>query len=97
MAMQAEPIQVGQALVVRSTGSGGAVSIVWNDSDDSQLELGRMSKMIVDDDVLGGSLPDLGDAAVEAGLVADLWQEWESFEPAATPDTTVVETSDDAA
>ncbi len=79
------------------TGSGGEVSIVLNDSDATQLDLGRMSKMIVDDDVLGGSLPDLGDVAVEAGLVADLWQSWESFEPVATLDTMVPETDDSGA
>lgn len=77
------------------TGSGGEVSIVLNDSDATQLDLGRMSQMIVDDDVLGGgSLPDLGDVAVEAGLVADLWQDWESFEPVAAFETTVPETDE---
>jgi len=79
------------------TGSGGEVSIVLNDSGSTQLDLGRMSKMIVDDDVMGGSLPDLGDVAVEAGLVADLWQDWESFEPVATLDTIVPETDDSGA
>lgn len=79
------------------TGSGGEVSIVLNDSDATQLDLGRMSQMIVDDDVLGGSLPDLGDVAVEAGLVADLWQDWESFEPVPVLDTTVPETDESGA
>ena len=79
------------------TGSGGEVSIVLNDSGSTQLDLGRMSKVIVDDDVMGGSLPDLGDVAVEAGLVADLWQDWESFEPVATLDTIVPETDDSGA
>jgi len=79
------------------TGSGGEVSIVLNDSGSTQLDLGRMSKVIVDDDVMGGSLPDLGDVAVEAGLVADLWQDWESFEPVATLDTLVPETDDSGA
>jgi len=79
------------------TGSGGEVSIVLNDSGSTQLDLGRMSKVIVDDDVMGGSLPDLGDVAVEAGLVADIWQDWESFEPVATLDTLVPETDDSGA
>ena len=79
------------------TGSGGEVSIVLNDSDATQLDLGRMSQMIVDDDVLGGSLPDLGDVAVEAGLVADLWQDWETFEPVPALETTVPETDESGA
>ena len=79
------------------TGSGGAVSIVWSDSAASQLDLGRMSSIIIDEDVAGGTLPDLGDVAVEAGQVADLWQNWESFEPIAALDTLVLNTDDSGA
>ncbi len=79
------------------TGSGGAVSIVWNDSAAGQLDLGRMSSTIIDEDVAGGTLPDLGDVAVEAGQVADLWQNWESFEPIAALDTLVADTDESGA
>lgn len=79
------------------TGSGGAVSIVWNDSAAIQLDLGRMSSVIIDEDVAGGTLPDLGDVAMEAGQVADLWQAWESFEPLAALDTLVSETDGSSA
>ncbi len=71
------------------TGSAGSVSVVLNDNAGTQLELGRMSEMIIDDDVIGDALPDLGDVAVEAGLVNDLLQNWESFEPIALLETIV--------
>jgi hypothetical protein len=56
-----------------------------------------MSSIIIDEDVAGGTLPDLGDVAVEAGQVADLWQNWESFEPIAALDTLVPDTDESGA
>ncbi len=78
------------------TGADGAVSIVLSDGDAGQLELGRMSTMVVDEDVMNTSLPELGDVAVEAGLVADLLQNWESFEPLAPLETIAPEESMDS-
>ena len=69
------------------TGGDGAVSILFADSENHQLDIGNMSRMIIDDDVAGSTLPELGDVAVEAGLVADLLQNWESFEPVAPLET----------
>ena len=79
------------------TGSGGAVSIVWNDSAATQLDLDRVSSVTIDDDVAGGTLPDLGDVAVEAGSVADLWKAWESYEPIEALDTLASATDDSGA
>lgn len=79
------------------TGSGGAVSIVWNDSNATQLDLGRMSSIIIDEDVASGTLPDLGDVAMEGGMVADLWQHWESYEPLAPIDNIIPETGESPA
>jgi hypothetical protein len=39
------------------TGSDGMVSIVFQDSDKTQLDLGRMSDMVVDSDVFQGYMP----------------------------------------
>ena len=58
------------------------MSIVLNDGDAAQVELGRMSTMVVDDDVMNASLPELGDVAVEAGLVADLLSTWRELRAA---------------
>lgn len=66
-----------------STGSNGAVSIVLGDDHTTQLDLGRMSQLIVDEDVMGGILPDIGDVAIENDLATHLLQSWESFEPLA--------------
>ncbi len=79
------------------TGSGGAVSIVWNDSDATQLDLGRMSSIIIDEDVASGTLPDLGDVAMEDGVAADLWQHWESYEPLAPIASIVADTDESPA
>ncbi len=123
MAVQAEPFQVGLALVVQgnvrvestngisrviepnsqiflddqiSTGSSGAVSIVLNDSDATQFDLGRLSEMTIDADVTNPINPELGDVAVEAGLVTGLLQNWEDFEPLAALDS-VLPLADDSA
>jgi len=63
------------------TGNNGEVSIIFTDGNTPQLDVGRMSNMVIDDDVVGATLPDLGDVAVEAGLVADLLADWEAIEP----------------
>ncbi len=76
------------------TGSSGAVSIVLGYAEGAQLDLGRMSHMIVDEDVMGGTLPDLGDVALEAELAADLLQNWESFAPIAALNTFTSETEE---
>ncbi|MBT8346008.1 MAG: hypothetical protein KJO28_06855 [Desulfofustis sp.] len=121
MAIQAEPFQVGQALVVEgtvrvestngiirviepnsqiflddqiATGSSGAVSIVLSDGDGTQLDLGRMSQLIVDEDVMGGIPPDLGDVAIETDLATVLLQSWEAFEPLAPIDSIVPDTGE---
>ncbi len=124
MAIQAEPFQVGQALVVKgtvrgestdgvtrviepnsqiflgdqiATGSSGAVSIVLSDGDGTQLDLGRMSQLIVDEDVMGGTLPDLGDVAIETDLATVLLQSWDAFEPLAPINNIVPEAGDSLA
>lgn len=76
------------------TGGDGAVSILLTESQNTHLDLGQMSSVIIDDDVTAPSLPELGDVSVEAGLLADLLQNWESFEPVAPLETIIV---DDAA
>lgn len=75
------------------TGGDGAVSIILSDGENNQLDLGNMSSVILDDDVAGGSLPELVDVAVEVGLMADLLQNWESFETVVPLD--VVASEDD--
>ena len=121
MAIQAEPFQVGQALVVKgtvrgestngvtrviepnsqiflddqiATGSSGSVSIILSDGDGTHLELGRMSQLIVDEDVVGGTLPDLGDVAIETDLATALLQSWDAFEPLAPIDSIVPDSGD---
>ena len=79
------------------TGSDGALSIVFSDNVAPQLDLDRMTTMIIDDDVVGSDLPDLGDVAVEPGLVADLLQSWETLEPATALETVVPEADDSGA
>ena len=73
------------------------MSIVWNDSAVTQLDLDRVSSVTIDDDVADGTLPDLGDVAVEAGSVADLWKAWESSEPIAALGTLASDTDDSGA
>jgi hypothetical protein len=75
------PIHFGDRI---DTGSDGSVSILLSGDNASQLDLGRMSQIIIDEDVAGGSIPDLGDVTVEAGLVADLLQDWETTTPVET-------------
>ena len=121
MAIEAQPLQVGHALIVQgtvrvestngvsraiepnsqiflddqiSTGSSGAVSIVLSNDNGIQLDLGRMSQLVIDEDVTGSTLPDLGDVALEAGLAADLLHNWESLEPIATLETLIPETGE---
>lgn len=108
MAIQVEPLAVGQALIVDGTvkvdsvngmssvlqpngqiflgdridtGNNGEALIILNDGDHTQLNLGSMSEVCIDDDVVAGSLPDFSDVAMEVGLAADLLQNWESLEP----------------
>jgi len=78
------------------TGGDGAVSILLADSENTQLDIGNMSRIIIDDDVAGSILPELGDVAVEAGLVGDLLQNWESFEPLAPLETIAPEEAMDS-
>jgi hypothetical protein len=52
------------------TGSDGIVSIVFQDADKTQLDLGRMSDMVVDSDVFEGNMPSsYADAAVEVAQI----------------------------
>lgn len=76
------------------TGSDGALSIVFSDNAAPQLDLDRMTTMIIDDDVLGNALPDLGDVSVESGIVQDLLQNWEAIEPLAALETLVPDMGD---
>ena len=85
------PIFINDAI---DTGSDGALSIVFSDNAAPQLDLDRMTTMIIDDDVLGNALPDLGDVSVESGIVQDLLQNWEAIEPLAALETLVPEMGD---
>ena len=38
-----------------NTGADGAISIVFNDSADTQLDLGRMTDMVIDKSILGSN------------------------------------------
>lgn len=78
------------------TGADGAVSILFADGENTQLDIGSMSSMIVDDDVTGTILPEMGDVAVEAGLLADLLQDWEDFEPLVPLEAIAAETAADS-
>lgn len=74
------------------TGSDGAVSIIFNDVDNSQLDLDRMTDMVIDQDVFSVNLLDLSDVTAEAGLLHDLLQNWESIEPAVALEAVLSET-----
>ena len=64
------------------TGQDGSVSIVLNDDSNSQLDLGQMTQMVIDQDVFGGSeIDELSDVAVEPGLAQEVLQNWDAFEP----------------
>jgi hypothetical protein len=65
------------------TGADGAVSIIFADGENSQLDMGSMSSLVVDEDVTGTTLPELGDVTVEAGSLVNLLEHWEDFEPLA--------------
>ncbi len=63
------------------TGSDGMVSIVFADSDHTQLDLGRLSDVLVDRDVYGDALPvDLGDAAGDVAAIQQALQDG-SYDP----------------
>ena len=79
------------------TGSDGSVSIALTTENASQLDLGRMSQMIIDEDVAGGSLPDFSDVAVEAGPLTDLLENWESIESNAPLETIMLESEESGA
>ena len=85
------PIFINDAI---DTGSDGALSIVFSDNAAPQLDLDRMTTMIIDEDVLGNALPDLGDVSVESGIVQDLLQNWEAIEPLAALETLVPDMGD---
>ncbi len=61
------PIFLGDRIM---TGSDGMVSIVFQDSDKTQLDLGRMSDMVVDSDVFVGDMPvSHAEAAAEVAQI----------------------------
>ena len=124
MTIQAEPLMVGQALIVTGNvraespngisraiqpntpihlddridiGTSGAVSIVFNDKDATQLDLGQMTSTIIDEDVTGYVIPDLSDVAVEAGPLTDLLENWESIESTAPLETIMLESEESGA
>ena len=79
------------------TGNNGAVSIMLNDSDGTQIDVGRLSEILIDEDVLNVTLPDLGDVSVEAGLLADLLHSQDSFDSVASMDSVLPAADDSAA
>ena len=54
------------------TGSSGKVSIILNDDQRTQIDLDRLSEMVIDEDVVNLTLPDLDDVSVEVELLSNL-------------------------
>ena len=57
------------------TGQDGSVSIVLNDDSNSQIDLGRMTDMILDQDVVNGDNSlELSDLTADPEMLHDLLQ-----------------------
>ncbi|WP_163337403.1 retention module-containing protein [Desulfopila sp. IMCC35008] len=64
-----------------TTGSDGMISIVFGDAARTQLDLGRMSDMTIDEDVFPGDMPvDIAEAAMEVEQIQQALLEGE-FDP----------------
>ncbi|MGA7278222.1 MAG: retention module-containing protein, partial [Desulfocapsaceae bacterium] len=54
-----------------NTGSDGAVSIVFNDTANTQLDLGRMTDMVIDESILASEELNLEDVTVEVEAIQE--------------------------
>ena len=62
-----------------NTGSEGAVSIVFTDAASTQLDLGRMTDMIIDQSVLGAEEIDLEEVTAEIEAIQQALLEGETI------------------
>lgn len=77
------------------TGHDGSVSFVFG-GDSSQLDLGPMTNMVIDQDVFGGrETLELSDAVIEPDILQNLLVGWDAFEPV-VPLETMMQSEADA-
>ncbi len=68
-----------------NTGADGAISIVFNDAENTQLDLGRMTDMVVDKSILAAEELDLEDVTADIEAIQEALlsgDEIESGDPA---------------
>lgn len=74
------------------TGQDGSITVVFNNDADN-LELGRMTDMVIDQDVFqAGDDLDLANVTVAPELLQDILQGWDVFEPVPSPESMLPET-----
>ncbi|WP_183350735.1 retention module-containing protein, partial [Desulfoprunum benzoelyticum] len=73
-----DPIFANERII---TGADGMIAIAFGDAANTRLDLGRMSDVLIDEDVFSGEVPaDLGDAAAEVASIQQALTD-ESFDP----------------
>jgi len=73
-----DPIFANERII---TGTDGMIAIAFGDAANTRLDLGRMSDVLIDEDVFSGEAPaDLGDAAAEVASIQQALTN-ENFDP----------------
>ena len=67
-----------------NTGPDGAISIVFSNPENTQLDLGRMTDMVIDNSVVGTEEVDLGEVTAEVAAIQEALESGEEIEIAET-------------
>src|SRR5210317_1660444 len=67
-----------------NTGPDGAISIVFSNPENTQLDLGRMTDMVIDNSVVGTEEVDLGEVTAEVAAIQEALESGEVIEIAET-------------
>src|SRR5210317_471709 len=67
-----------------NTGPDGAISIVFSNPENTQLALGRMTDMVIDNSVVGTEEVDLGEVTAEVAAIQEALESGEEIEIAET-------------
>ena len=67
-----------------NTGADGAISIVFNDSADTQLDLGRMTDMVIDKSILAAEDLDIEDVTADIEAIQEALLSGDEIEIEAT-------------